>query len=713
MTNRQANQAALGFALVLSAGVALGGPAAELAAQDPADSSPRPMTVEDVLAFRSPSAVTVSPDGSWVAFVVSEPDMEADRMETNVWVVPSVGGPEDARRLTVSEGPDDSPAWHPSSEWLAFGSARDGERQVYGIRPDGGEAWQVTSHVAAVTAFDFSPDGSRLGFLASPPKSEADEELEKRRGRPMVQDSAYADQWTHLYVAEMAEDRSAGAATRWSRDGLQVENLVWSPDSRAVAFGGRSSPVLRTLFHGATYVQEGPEDDARQVTTMEGADGPVGWDRDTGLVIAGSGEVLGTLNRQLWRVPSAAGESGARVPISLTSGLDENAALVHMDGSRLLISASRRTGTALYQIPLSGGQPTGAPIQVTDDSRYYSAMSASRDGTRIAFTAEDGTNPPEVFVSDAATFMPRRLTDLNPHTADLALGSQRVERWSSRADGEEIEGILTLPVGYEEGDRVSLVLVIHGGPSGVSSDRFHATRGAYPVQVYAGMGFAVLQPNYRGSTGYGERFRGLNRGDISGRDWVDVDSGVDAMIERGIADPARLAVSGWSFGGHHTYWGITRTDRFKAASAGAGANDLISMYSQTDLPEFYHTYLGPKPWEDWELYEERSAYRYVDRVTTPLLIQVGENDERVPAEQSIQFFEAVRAIGKAPVELVIYPGQPHGVQSPRLRRDLMTRNVEWLRKWIPPRSAAAATRSPPRFAANPPAGSGPRSGSSG
>ena len=683
MTRRDAPKVAIAFAALLFAAVSPVGPAPRLAAQSPDDPSPRPMTVDDVLALGSPSGVAISPDGSWVAFVVSEADMEADRTETSVWIVPSDTGPDDARRLTAS-GVDESPAWHPSGEWIAFASSRDGERQVYGIRPDGGEAWQVTSHVSAVASFALSPDGSRLGFLAAPPKTEADEELEKHRGRPMVQDSAYADQWTHLYVAEMAADGSAGEATRWSRDGLHVENLVWSPDSRAVAFGARPSPVLRTRYNGATYVQDGPEEDARQVTTMEGPDGPVAWDDGTGLVVTASGQVLGTFNRQLWSVSPGAGDSGAPDPVSLTAGLDENATLVHIDGSRLLVSASQRTGAALHHIPMSDGKAAGPPSAVTDDRGFYSAMSASDDGTRIAFTAEDGTNPPDVFVSDAGTFAPRRLTDLNPGTADLALGPQRVERWRSRADSEEIEGVLTLPVGYEEGDRVPLVLVIHGGPSGVSSDRFHGTRGAYPVQVYAGMGFAVLQPNYRGSTGYGERFRGLNRGDISGRDWVDVDSGVDAMIERGIADPARLAVSGWSFGGHHTYWGITRTDRFKAASAGAGANDLISMYSQTDLPEFYHTYLGPKPWEDWELYEERSAYRYVDRVTTPLLIQVGENDERVPAEQSIQFFEAVRAIGKAPTELVIYPGQPHGVRSPRLRRDLMTRNVQWLRKWVLP-----------------------------
>jgi dipeptidyl aminopeptidase/acylaminoacyl peptidase len=320
---------------------------------------------------------------------------------------------------------------------------------------------------------------------------------------------------------------------------------------------------------------------------------------------------------------------------------------------------------------------------VTDDSHFYSRFSATDDATTVAFIAEGPAAPGNVHVSSTSNFTPKQLTNVNPQVTQFALGEHRVVEWRSKAGGEEIEGVLTLPVGYREGTPVPLLLVIHGGPSGVSSNRFSPRRGAYPIQVFAGMGYAILQPNYRGSTGYGERFRGLNRGDISGRDWVDIDSGVDEMVRQGIADPERLGIMGWSFGGHHTYWGITQTQRFKAASAGAGANDLISMYSQTDIPEFYHTYLGPTPWEDFDLYEERSAYRNVERVTTPLLIQVGEKDERVPAEQSIQFFEAVRAIGKAPAKLVLYPDQPHGVREPRLVRDLVSRNLEWFTKWIP------------------------------
>ncbi len=661
-----------------------------LPAQEPpeGDTGPRPMTVEDVLALESVGQVTISPDGRWVAYVVTSRDFEEDRNETDLWVVSTDPDDGPPRRLTYRDGADNAPRWHPEAGWLAFGSDRGEKRQVYGIRPDGGEAWQVTDFETAVGQFRFSPDGSQLAFTSSPEPTEADEELAKTRGRPIVWDSAYTDQWTRLYSAPLENDRM-GEATQRSPDSVYVNGFTWGPDSRAIAFGVRPSPVLRTYQLGSVYVQSESDGPARQVTTMPGGENPVVWRAGVGLIVSGSGHELGTYNGQLWRIPLSDSGEAAGEPVSLTSGLDENAGYVAVTGDELFVQAAHRTGRGLYRIPLEhdgasegGLAPSSSPEAVTDDARFYSGFSATEDGSLVAFTAENAASPADVYVSTTSDFAPRRLTEMNAHVGDFALGDQRVVAWRSRADGEEIEGVLTLPVGYRDGDQVPLVLVIHGGPSGVSSDRFSATRGAYPIQVYAGLGIATLQPNYRGSTGYGERFRSLNRGDISGRDWIDIDSGVDAMIELGIADPERLAVSGWSFGGHHTYWGITQTDRFAAASAGAGANDLISMYSQTDLPEFYQTYLGPKPWEDFDLYEERSAYRFVENVTTPLLIQVGERDERVPAEQSIQFYEAVRAIGKAPVTLVMYPGQLHGVRAPRLVRDLMSRNVEWLRHWL-------------------------------
>ena len=470
----------------------------------------------------------------------------------------------------------------------------------------------------------------------------------------------------------------------YSPDNLYVSAFVWAPDSHRLAFAGRPSPELRSFRNGNVYVVDEAGGDARAVIDMPGGERPVAWTEAHGLIVSGTAHLLGTYNRELWKVSPSGGAS-----VSLTDGLDENAGYVVATEDTLFVEAATRTERGLVRIDLESGVAERADL----GSRFQSSFSATRDGSMVAFLAESASEPPNVFVADVGSLAPKRLTNINIEVDELLLGAQRVVRWRSRADGEEIDGVLTLPVGYREGERVPLLLVIHGGPSGVSSDRFSTRRGAYPIQVFAGKGYAVLQPNYRGSTGYGERFRGLNRGDISGKDWIDIDSGVDAMIERGIADAERLGIMGWSFGGHHTYWGITQTDRYQAASAGAGANDLISMYSQTDIPEFYHTYLGPKPWEDFELYQERSAYRNVEKVVTPLLIQVGENDERVPAEQSIQFYEAIRAIGKVETELVIYPGQPHGIRDPRLLRDLMMRNVEWFTRLIPVTGAGATSDS--------------------
>lgn len=644
-------------------------------AQSPADT--RPMTVEDVLALRNVGEVTISPDGRWVAYVVSERDMEAAENRSRIWVVAANAG--EPYPLTSGLTSDRNPQWAPDGRWLAFLSDRAEEKkpQVYGISPTGGEAWKVTDWPTGVSSFRIAPDGSRIGFLATAKKSEADEKLEKVRGRPMVTDSAYAHEWSRLWVAPLAE-RRAEEAQQSSPDTLFIGGFAWSPDSRSVAWSARPSPLLRTNRLADVFVQDQVGSEPRRVTALPGGEDVVDWDERLGLVVSGSGQDVGTYNRRLWRVPA---DGGDLVPLS--DGLDENAGYVGATSEALYVEATARTGRGLYRIPLRNGRPSGAPIRITDEERFYSGFTMDRSGQRVAFLAESATAAADVHVSALPKFRPRRLSLVNPQAAKLALGEQRVTRWRSAADGEEIEGVLTLPVGYRAGDRVPLLLVIHGGPSGVSSNRFVSARGAYPVQVFAGLGYAVLQPNYRGSTGYGERFRGLNRGDISGRDWIDVNSGVDHLIQQEIADPDRLGIMGWSFGGHHTFWGITQTNRFKAASAGAGATDLVSMYSQTDLPEFYHTYLGPRPWENFDLYEERSAYRFVDRVTTPLLIQVGEADRRVPAEQSIQFYEAIKGIGKAPVKLVLYPDQPHGIQHPLLQRDLMERNVAWFTRWIP------------------------------
>jgi dipeptidyl aminopeptidase/acylaminoacyl peptidase len=640
-------------------------------AQD--NGGPKRWTVDDVMALKGVGDVAVSPDGKRIAYVVTERNTEANVTNSDVWVVSVTGG--DARRVTSGPRADRSPQWSADGSWIAFLSDRTDRRaQVFGIDPSGGEAWQITRHESAVSSYKLSPDAKRVVYVAGSPASRAEQDLDRARGKAIVRDSAYASAFNRLWEVVLTErEPSNGRAI--SPEGLHVTSVVWGPDSRAVAFGAQPQPTLVAGAQGAAYVQSEPGAEARALTTMPGTETVVGWTPELGLLIEASGEFIGMQNMRVMTVPITGGD-----PVSLTDGLDEDANFVSASATSLFVEAAVKTGRALFRIPLAQGKASGPPQRVSTD-RFNSGFKANA-GT-IAFISETASEPPEVYASAGATFAPRRLTSTNPQAAEFAHGAQRVVSWKSAADTESIEGVLTLPVGYVEGTRVPLLVVVHGGPAGVSAARYPSANTAYPVQIFSSLGYAVLQPNFRGSTGYGRRFRSLNQGDILGKDWIDVNSGVDAMIRTGIADSTKMGLMGWSYGGFQTFWGVTQTRRFAAASSGAGVNDLTAFFSQTDISDYLGMLLNSAPWEKPELYVERSAYRKVKDVTTPLLIQSGEADRRVSPEQSIQFYEAMKRIGKAPTKLVLYPGQGHGINDPRLAKDRMLRNVEWFTYWIP------------------------------
>jgi dipeptidyl aminopeptidase/acylaminoacyl peptidase len=644
--------------------------AAGLRAQD---NGPKPWTVDDVMALKGVGDIAISPDGRRIAYVVTERNTAENVTNSDVWIVAAAGG--EARRVTSGPRADRAPQWSNDGSWLAFLSDRTDRRtQVFGIDPSGGEAWQITRHESAVSSYRLAPDAKRVVYLASASASRAEQDLEKERGKAIVRDSAYSAEFTRLWEVVL-QSREPANGRAISPEGLHVTSVVWGPDSRQLAFGAQPQPTLFTASRGAVYVQSEPGAESRALTTMPGNEQVVGWTTAPGLIIAASGEAQGTGNTRLWTVPLIGGD-----PVSLTDALDEDATFVAATAQELLVEASVKTGRALFRIPLAQGKPSGAPQRVSGE-RFNSSFRSA--GGTIAFLSETSSEPPEVHASTGSTFAPRRLTSANPQAAEFGHGAQRIVTWKSAADSESIEGVLTLPVEYREGTRVPLLVVVHGGPAGVSPARYPSANTAYPVQVFSSLGYAVLQPNFRGSTGYGKRFRSLNHGDILGKDWIDVNSGVDAMIRTGIADSTKMGLMGWSYGGFQTFWGVAQTRRFAAASAGAGVNDLTAFFSQTDISDYLGMLLDSAPWEKPELYVERSAYRKVKDVTTPLLIQSGAADRRVSPEQSIQFYEAMKRIGKAPVKLVLYPGQGHGINDPRLSKDRMLRNVEWFSYWIP------------------------------
>lgn len=277
---------------------------------------------------------------------------------------------------------------------------------------------------------------------------------------------------------------------------------------------------------------------------------------------------------------------------------------------------------------------------------------------------------------------------MNPFVSDLSLGKIELVKWKNKTDGLELDGLLLTPPGYTPGKSYPLLLVIHGGPAGAFQTSFALRRGAYPVQAFASQGYVVFMPNPRGSGGYGEHFRKANIKDWGYSDYNDIQDGVDELVARGIADKDRLGVMGWSYGGFMTSWTITQTQRFKAASVGAGVTNLFSMYGTTDIPPFQESYFGARPWEDRELYAKHSAMSFVDKVTTPTLIQHGTEDRRVPISQGEELYTALRSRG-ATVEMVKYPRSQHGLSEPKLIRDSMMRNLEWFDRYVMGNAAAA------------------------
>ena len=354
------------------------------------------------------------------------------------------------------------------------------------------------------------------------------------------------------------------------------------------------------------------------------------------------------------------------------------------DGRRLLFSTGDRAYANAFELDLGSGRATALTTK-----RTLQVGSFSADGSRVAFTMDSPTSPAEVFVADGKFAAPVKLTDINPQAKDFALGTTEVVSWKSR-DGLEVEGVLLKPVGYDPARRYPLLVVAHGGPAGAHLDNYRVG-GLEGGQVWAGMGWAVFYPNPRGSSNYGERFLRANVADWGGGDFADIDSGVDALIARGIADKDKLAHIGWSYGGYMTAWTITQTKRYKAAMVGAGLTNMWSMYGTNDIPSVLIGYFGGiADKETLPLYMNRSAMTHIDNATTPTLILHGGNDERVPLGQAQELFRGLRDRGK-PTELVVYPREGHGITEYYHQKDRLTRIRDWVTSHVAPDGSKAAT----------------------
>lgn len=627
----------------------------------------RAMTTDDGLDMVQVGGAMISPDGSWVLFSKSELNWEENERETTWWRVSAEGG-EPYRYIGDDGGGNFQ--FSPDGSRLAFTRSVDDESQLFLLPTTGGEAVQLSEHETSIGSYAWSEDGSKIIFVATEPRTDEEEEA-----REAGYDAIFVDEgpngqqsgnWNNLWLIEV----ESGAERRLTDTDHRIGSFSVAPNGDRILFTSRIENRRNQQNLSEIQLLEVEAGTIRQLTDNSAPEGRLSWAPD-GRSFAYTARTDGEWELLLDKIWVMDPDGGDRRIVS--GAFDGNIGnfVWAPDASAILFSGLHGTNNNLYRINLG----SDSVEQITSSAGSLAPSSFSRDRAKMAYVFQDFDTPADIWVGPTDGTGAVQLTDVNPTITDeLVLGQGEVIRWESR-DGTEIEGILMLPAEYQSG-MLPLLLHIHGGPAGVFRNSFSASN-----HVWAGLGYAQLFPNVRGSSGYDDDLLRGNLRDIGSGDYEDLMTGVDELISRGIADPDKLGLRGWSYGGILGGWTITQTDRFKGASVGAMVSDWTSEYG----PGFNHDvrlwYIGGTPWDNTDEWRERSALTHVANVTTPTLVLHGINDRTDTEPQSMMFFQALKDQGKI-TRYIRFPREPHGFQEPRHQRTRDVEEIRWIQKYV-------------------------------
>jgi dipeptidyl aminopeptidase/acylaminoacyl peptidase len=630
-------------------------------------------TVEQSLGMKNVNSPRISPDGRLVAYQVQEANWEENAFENEIWITNVASG--ERYQLTNAKKSSTNPQWSGDSKRLAFVSDRDGKRQLYVIAPTGGEAVQLTGLESGISGFAWSPDGRRIAFTAAEPESKARKERKEKYGEFEIVRGEYV--MTHLWMIEVADDGNAkrpepvrltdGAA-------FSVGGFNWSPDSTRIAFSATRNPDLISSDTSDIYVLTVGDKAIKKVVDTRGPDTNPMWSPDGRQLAFETADAHEFHYFENSRIAVVASEGGT--PQVLTASFDEDPILLAWSPDGIYFAGQQKTSSHLFR--LDAATKTIEPVS-RPASFASSQYSFTRDYRQAAFVAAGPNEYAEVYVSPLSGFAPRKLTAMSDQLKDFQLARREVVQWKS-TDGTLIEGVLIKPADFDAAKKYPLLVVIHGGPTGVDMPLLRADR-TYPLEMFAAKGAVILRPNYRGSAGYGEKFRALNVRNLGVGDYWDVISGVDYLIAQGFVDKERVGAMGWSQGGYISAFITASSDRFKAVSVGAGISDWMTYYVNTDITPFTRQYLKATPWDDPEVYRKTSPIAYIKNARTPTLIQHGELDRRVPIPNAYELRQALEDRG-VPVKMIVYKGFGHGIDKPKQQRAVMEHNYEWFSQWI-------------------------------
>lgn len=649
-------------------------------------------TFEEVISLRNIGGAVISSDGKHIAYTIQSVDWNDNRNDTEIWL--SKDSKKPFQLTYCKNGSSTNPAFSPDGQWIAFLSDRGNKNQIYVLRIDGGEAFPATKEEEGVTAFDWHPLGNSFIIIKPEKDDKSKKEREKRYGAFEADDKEYT--LSHLWQVDFRPANiepserpcyettdslktKAGCiewpkAKRLTEGKFTVTSFDISPDGMKVAFNHQPDPLVNSFMKSNISVVTLSDKKIESVVSNASSDGLEDWSPDGKEILYWSNEndTVSNFykNSKLFVITLA-----SRQARQLAKDLDEDLGGFTWEQTGIYGSMWNKTKRPVYKID----PKTGAYSTLSNLPEQVYGISFSKNGDQFAFIARNGDHLNELFVTPVKTPKPVKITDVSSQISGWNVAQSEVVSWKSK-DGATIEGVLHKPKNYDASKKYPLLVVIHGGPTGIDSP-IPVPGYVYPILQWLDKGCLVLRPNYRGSAGYGEAFRSLNVKNLGVGDAWDVVSGVDYLDSKGMIDRSKMGCMGWSQGGYISAFLTTNSDVFKAVSVGAGISNWMTYYVNTDIHPFTRQYLQATPWSDESIYKKTSPMTNINNAKTPTLIQHGEFDRRVPIANAYELLQGLRD-KNVPSELIVYKGFGHGITKPKERLAATWHNWQWFNKYI-------------------------------
>ncbi|MEM9847445.1 MAG: S9 family peptidase, partial [Bacteroidota bacterium] len=604
---------------------------------------------EQVIALQRPSNPMLSPDGKHTLFTVSSTDWENNRFDTEIWLSKNDELPFQLTR--TKDGSSFSPAWSPDGKYITFKAKRGESTQIHAISVMGGEAFPITAEKGSIGSYEWSPDSKQIAFTMQPDQEKAQKVRREKYGAFEEDDAEYELSW--LYIIDFAPDfaiklpcydKKDSTAQAWTCQEMPkataiidsvdytIRNFQWSPDGKQIAFTHTPDPLINSFFDADISLVHLEDKSVVSLVNNPSADFLEDWSPD-GTSILYSSSLDNRSSNYYKNGKYFILNLNNKQPKQIATTFDENLSRLTWTTKGIFATAWQRTTRPILQI-----NPE------TDVMRIYRSKPTSiygfsfdKNASQIALYGENGDDLSEIYRSDFEDTKMTQLTNYSQQIENWQTAKSEIINWKSK-DGALIEGILHKPANYDPNQKYPLLVMIHGGPTGI--DRPTPVPGyVYPALQWLAKGALILRPNYRGSAGYGEKFRALNVENLGVGDAWDVHSGIDYLVSQDLIDTTKMGAMGWSQGGYISAFLTTTSDRFKAISVGAGISNWMTYYVNTDIHPFTRQYLKATPWSNEEVYRKTSPMTYINQATTPTLIQHGEFDRRVPPANAYELLQ--------------------------------------------------------------------------